>query len=105
MLSVVLYSAIAIVAVGGVGSEALSQTGSPLGRAASEFTFPGVVFFIGIGATAAMLGILLSQLLGISQMMFAMARKNDLPSMLGNIHPKYNVPHIGIFFSGALSYY
>lgn len=102
VLSIILYSAIALVAVGEVGARVLSETGSPLGRAAQEFPFPGVVLIIGIGATTAMLGVLLSQLLGISRMMFAMARRNDLPSTLEVIHPKFHVPHIGICLSGGI---
>ncbi|WP_235848965.1 hypothetical protein [Litchfieldia alkalitelluris] len=49
-----------------------------------------------------MLGVLLSQIIGISRMMFAMSRKNDFPTFLSNIHPKYNVPHIGILLSGFI---
>lgn len=102
ILSVILYAAVAFIAVGSVGSGALSETGSPLSRAAQAFPFPGVVLIIGIGATTAMLGVLLSQLLGISRMMFAMARRRDLPSILEVIHPRYHVPHIGIFLSGGI---
>lgn len=100
--SIVLYAGVALVAVGGVGAETLSTTSSPLGRAAGAFNFPGVLLIIGIGATTAMLGVLLSQLLGISRMMFAMARKHDLPAFLEKIHPEYKVPHVGIFLSGFI---
>lgn len=97
-----MYAGVALVAVGGIGAEALSSTGSPLSRAANEFDFPGVLLLIGIGATTAMFGVLLSQLLGISRMMFAMARNHDLPVFLKKIHPAYKVPHIGIFLSGGI---
>lgn len=100
--SVLLYAAVALVAVGGVGAEVLSSTRSPLGAAAATFKFPGIVLIIGIGATTAMLGVLLSQLLGISRMMFAMARRKDLPAVLENVHPRHKVPHIGILLSGLI---
>jgi APA family basic amino acid/polyamine antiporter len=61
-----------------------------------------VLLVIGIGATTAMLGVLLSQLLGISRMMFAMARKRDLPAFLEKVHPRHKVPHTGIFLSGGI---
>ena len=34
---------------------------------------------VGLGASTAMLGVLLSQILGISRMMLAMGRRHDLP--------------------------
>jgi APA family basic amino acid/polyamine antiporter len=100
--SIILYAGVALVAVGGVGAEELSGTGSPLGRAAAEFDVPGVLLIIGIGAATAMLGVLLSQLFGISRMMFAMARKHDLPAFLEKVHPEHHVPHMGIFVSGGI---
>lgn len=57
---------------------------------------------IGVGATTAMLGVLLSQILGISRMLFAMSRRQDLPRFFSAIHPRYDVPHVGIFFSSAI---
>ena len=102
VFSIILYAGVSLIAVGGVGAGALSSTSSPLGQAASQFNFPGVLLIIGVGATTAMLGVLLSQLLGISRMMFAMARKHDLPAFLGKIHPEYKVPHLGIFLSGVI---
>jgi basic amino acid/polyamine antiporter, APA family len=48
-----------------------------------------------------MLGVLLSQLLGISRMMFAMARRRDLPAVLDHVHPRYAVPDRGIFVTSA----
>jgi basic amino acid/polyamine antiporter, APA family len=100
--SVLLYAAVALVAVGGIGADRLSGTTSPLSEAASSFHLPGVLLIIGIGATTAMFGVLLSQLLGISRMFFAMARRGDLPSVLERIHPRHQVPHVGIFLSGGI---
>ncbi|AHM62385.1 amino acid permease [Flammeovirgaceae bacterium 311] len=100
--SVVLYAAVALVAVGGVGAATLSSSSSPLGEAAKAFTLPGVILLIGIGATTAMFGVLLSQLLGISRMMFAMARRRDLPPFLERVHPRHQVPHPGIILSGGI---
>ena len=102
VLSVVLYLAVAAVAVGAVGSEAMAQSRSPLQRAAQGFSLPGVVLLTGVGATTAMLGVLLSQFLGISRMMFAMARRGDLPRFLERIHPAHNVPHFGIALTGLI---
>lgn len=101
-LSIFLYSAVALVAVGNVDYIELSSTSSPLVLTAAKFNIPGAVLFVGVGAATAMLGVLLSQILGISRMMFAMSRKNDLPAVLSKVHSTYNVPHVGILLSGAV---
>lgn len=100
--SVVLYAAVAFVAVASVGAEELSRTTSPLGHAAATFAMPAVPLVVGIAACTAMLGVLLSQLLGISRMMFAMARKEDLPAPLARVHARHKVPHMGVFVSGGI---
>ncbi|MGE3467414.1 MAG: amino acid permease, partial [Pyrinomonadaceae bacterium] len=50
----------------------------------------------------AMLGVLLSQIVGISRMMFAMARRRDLPRSLEHVSEKHAVPDYGILLSGAV---
>ncbi len=102
VVSVVLYIAVALVAVGSVGADVLSQSSSPLQEASKSFAFPGVFWVVGIGATTAMLGVLLSQIVGISRMMFAMARRNDLPKILEHTSAKHAVPDYGILLSGIV---
>ncbi len=99
-IAILLYMLVALVAVGGVGAEAMAATASPLERAAQAFPLPGVALVIAIGATTAMLGVLLSQILGISRMLFAMARRHDLPALLSHVHPEYEVPDRGIILTG-----
>jgi len=89
--------------VAGVGAEALAATRSPLEAAARVFPLPGVVLAVSIGATTAMLGVLLSQLLGISRMIFAMSRKGDLPAGFDRVHPRYGVPDRGILVAGFVA--
>src|SRR5690606_40183535 len=48
------------------------------------------------------LGVLLSQIVGISRMMFAMARRRDLPSVLEHTSERFAVPDLGIILSGAV---
>lgn len=100
VVSVVLYIAVALIAVGAVGANILASSSSPLQEAARVFTLPGVFWIVGIGAATAMLGVLLSQIVGISRMMFAMARRNDLPRVLEHTNSKYAVPDYGILLGG-----
>jgi basic amino acid/polyamine antiporter, APA family len=48
----------------------------------------------------AMLGVLLSQVLGISRMTFAMARRHDFPAFFDHVNPAYGVPDRGLFLTG-----
>jgi APA family basic amino acid/polyamine antiporter len=102
VVSVLLYSAVALVAVGGGGAAALAGSTSPLQSAAQAFALPGVFWVVGVGATTAMLGVLLSQIVGISRMMFAMARRSDLPQVLEHTSTTYQVPDYGIVLTGAM---
>ena len=49
-----------------------------------------------------MLGVLLSQILGISRMMFAMGRRKDLFPIFERIHKNTLVPHFGVLITGLL---
>jgi len=91
------------VAVGGVGSEALAGTSAPLQRAAASFRLPGVGQAVAAGATVAMLGVLLSQLLGISRMLYAMARRGDLPAAMGHVDARFGVPDRAIVLTGLVA--
>lgn len=98
--AIVLYSAVSFVAIGVIGAERMAQSTSPLQMAAQFMQVPGIGTVITLGASTAMLGVLLSQILGISRMLLAMGRRNDLPSFLNKIHTKSHVPHIGIVITG-----
>lgn len=100
--AIVLYAAVSIVATGAIGAEAMAQSKSPLEVASKAINAPGVSLIITIGASTAMLGVLLSQILGISRMLLAMGRRNDLPHFFEKIHGKTAVPHIGILFTSAI---
>lgn len=99
--AIVLYAAVSIVAIGIMGAEDMGKSKSPLQTAVAYLTAPAVEPIITLGASTAMLGVLLSQILGISRMLLAMGRRNDLPAFFEKIHPKTRIPHIGILFTGV----
>lgn len=100
--AILLYAAVSVVAIGVVGAEQMAASTSPLQVVANALTTPAVSTVVTIGASTAMLGVLLSQILGISRMMLAMGRRNDLPPFFQKIHGRYKVPHLGILFTGLL---
>lgn len=102
IVSVVLYMAVSLVAVGSVGSSVLASTTSPLQAAANTFSAPGLFWIIGLGAATAMFGVLLSQIIGISRMMLAMARRRDLPTLLEHVTVKTAIPSYGILLTGVV---
>jgi basic amino acid/polyamine antiporter, APA family len=101
--AVLLYFAVAIVAVGAAGAPAMSGTAAPLQVAAEGFGLPWVVVVVSVGGVTAMLGVILSQLLGLSRMAFAMSRRGDLPAFLEHVHPRYGVPGRAVLVIGAIA--
>jgi APA family basic amino acid/polyamine antiporter len=101
--AILLYAAVALVAVGAVGAGALAGTSAPLAVAAEAFPLGGVARVVAAGGVTAMLGVILSQLLGLSRMAFAMARRGDLPRVLEHVHPEYGVPGRAVLTIGALA--
>jgi len=61
------------------------------------------VFVVSLGAIIATASVLLMTILGVSRMTFAMARNGQLPTFLGEIHPKFQTPHYAVWITGILS--
>lgn len=100
--ALVLYMAVALVTVGAIGYELMLETSSPLQRAARSFAFPLSYWIVGIGAVTAMLGVLASQILAISRMMYAMARRRDLPGSLAHVSERNGVPDAGVMVAATI---
>lgn len=100
-IAALLYGSVALVAVGAVGAAELAASSSLLQRAALSFTSRGASGAVAVAATTAMLGVLLSQILGISRMLYAMALRGDMPAVFGHVHPRFGVPDRGILLTGA----
>jgi len=95
-----LYVAVAAVAVGAVGADALAGNPAPLAEA-SRTRGTWLTTVVAAGAVTAMLGVILSQILGLSRMVFAMARRADLPPALAAVHPRFGTPHRAVLAVGA----
>jgi APA family basic amino acid/polyamine antiporter len=102
VISVVLYIATGLVATGLQDYRVLAGSGSPLAdaaRATGNFT---LVTTISFGALVATVSVLLTNLIGLGRVSFAMARNGQLPKSLAKIHSKFGTPYISILFTGAL---
>lgn len=99
--AVLLYAAVAAVAVGLVGSDSLAATTAPLQVAASSLPYSWMPVAVSLGGVTAMLGVILSQVLGLSRMVFAMARRGDMPRFLAAVDPRHRVPGRAVLAIGG----
>ncbi|MBN2064667.1 MAG: amino acid permease [Sedimentisphaerales bacterium] len=105
-ISALIYIAVAVVAIGSTGSDALAGsvalTAAPLETAAVNFSRPAARYVIAIGAITAMLGVLLNLILGLSRVLLAMARRNDMPELLTEITPATGSPDKAVITIGFI---
>lgn len=99
-ISTVIYLLVSTVAVGLAGAPALSHSGSPLADAIGGTGNSGAVLIISLGAMIATASVLLTTIMGISRIVFSMARSQDLPSLFERIHPRFSTPHYAIVITG-----
>jgi APA family basic amino acid/polyamine antiporter len=102
VISTAFYIAVGAVALGLTGATRLSSSRSPLadaiGKTGSQFT----VDLISLGGLLATASVLLTSVLGVSRMAYAMARKHDLPLALSKVDAKHNTPYYSVWFAGIL---
>ena len=96
-ISTLIYAGTGIIAVGLAGSSALAGSGSPLATAIQVTGSPAAGFLVSFGAMVATGSVLLTTILGVSRISFAMARNNEFPSLFSRIHPAFNTPHYAIW--------
>lgn len=105
-LALLLYLAVALTAVAAVGAEAFGGAGqrssSPLEWVARRFLPPGVSIWLSVGAITAMAGVLLNLLLGLSRVLFAMARRREMPAWLDAVHASSRSPARAIWAMGLI---
>ena len=81
-ISMAVYGAVAVVAVGAAGAEGLAQAtteqAAPLEFVSRGFNGPAHAI-VAVGAMTAMLGVLLNLILGLSRVLLAMGRRRDMP--------------------------
>lgn len=106
VITMLLYVSVAFVAVGGIGGEALGRAarsgGAPLVSAAEAMQLPGVAFLLSLAGMIAMLGVLLNLILGLSRVVLAMGRRQDLPASLSRLDGPARNPVRAILFTGVV---
>lgn len=107
-VTVVIYLLVVFVAIGTLGAVDLGKAGeTAVAEAASGFmpSFP----LIGTGAAVIIFGAVFSTvsalnavIIGSSRVAFAMAREQQLPSRLGQLHPRFGTPSAAILASSVV---
>lgn len=104
-LSTALYIGVAAVAVAVLGPAGFAATTggavAPLEVAARAFDTPWVASLVAVGAITAMAGVLLNLLLGLSRVLFAMARGREMPRALDHIGARTASPDRAVWTIGA----
>lgn len=101
-----LYVAVGLTGVVVLGAGGYAQwtrtTGAPLERVGEALGGPVLALVVALAATAAMAGVLLNLLLGLSRVVLAMGRRGDLPARWAEIDPVTRSPDRAIVVVAAL---
>jgi APA family basic amino acid/polyamine antiporter len=101
-VSTIIYLVIGFIAIGLVGPVKLGGSSSPLTAASAAIGSPIVSQIISVGGLIATASVLLTTILGVSRLSFAMAHNSDLPSIFGQLYSKFGTPYIAIIISSAI---
>ena len=105
LVSMITYISVVTVSVALVGPVLFAGAGTrghaPLEQVARYMGQPEIGQFIAIGAVTAMTGVLLNLLLGLSRVLLAMARRNEMPQALSVLTPSGESPKRAVWFVGA----
>lgn len=102
LLSTIFYLLVGAVAVGLIGANTLAGSNSPLKEAISATESPTAEFLVSAGGLVATASVLLTSIMGVSRMAYAMGRRKDLPETLSKLHKKYKTPHYAVWIVGVL---
>jgi APA family basic amino acid/polyamine antiporter len=101
-ISAIIYILVMFVLIGIVPYAQIDNSKSPLAQAIFYATHNSALeYTISVGAMIATINVDLAMILGLSRVVFAMARDNDLPRGLAKIN-KYGAPSAAILFSTVI---
>lgn len=102
-ISTAVYVMVGLVAVGVMPYNALSSSGSPIADASrhiggADWLVPAVI----LGALLSTFGVVLTSVLGVSRVFFAMARDGGFPESASEIHGRFQTPHVAVIATGLV---
>ena len=102
-ISIVIYILTGFTTTGLQDYRVLAQSGSPLADAAKATGNYVLVAAVSLGALIATVSVLLTNLIGLSRVSFAMARDGQLPKTAAKISSRFGTPYISILVMGAIT--
>jgi len=99
-ISAIVYMLVGTVAVGLAGADRLASSNSPLAEAISATGAKAAVLIVSVGGMLATASVLLTSILGVSRMAYAMAKRKDLPEAVGKLDSKRNTPYYSVLITG-----
>ena len=102
VISTVVYILVGMVAVGLAGSAELAASNSPLTDAIGATGSPVAMQVVSFGGLVATASVLLTSVLGVSRVAYAMAKRKDMPQALSKLHRKFGTPYYSIWIAGAV---
>lgn len=103
VISSIVYILVGAVAVGLVGAQRLAGSNSPLTEAISITGNSPAIYVVSAGGLLATASVLLTSILGVSRMAYAMAKRKDIPQVFSKLHPQYNTPYYSVWIIGAIT--
>jgi APA family basic amino acid/polyamine antiporter len=101
-ISTIVYILVGTAAIGLVGPTKLANSNSPLEEAMKATGNPAASTTIAIGGILATASVLLTSILGVSRMTYAMAKRKHLPQTLAKLDPKHNTPALATWIIGII---
>ncbi|PYQ41903.1 MAG: amino acid transporter [Acidobacteria bacterium] len=96
-----VYTLVQVVAVGVV--PALAATKAPLAEACRRLMGGPGVLLITVGAMVSTYGLATGSVLAAPRLLFSMARRGELPAVLGRVHPRFRTPDVAILAYAAVT--
>ena len=101
--STAIYLLVSVAAVGLGNPAGKIASGAYLASAISSTGMPFAVLIVSLGALAATASVLLTTVMGVSRVAFAMARNEDAPKAFAGVDAKSGVPRNAVLVAGAAS--
>ena len=102
IVSIIIYVLTGFTATGLQNYQILAQSGSPIAEAAKAMGNSTIVAAVSFGALIATASVLLTNLIGLSRVAFAMARNAQLPKSVARVSSRLGTPYVSILAMGAL---
>jgi basic amino acid/polyamine antiporter, APA family len=101
-VAIIIYTLTGLTATGLVDYRVLAQSGAPVAEAAKATGNFALVSAVSLGALIATASVLLTNIIGVSRVSFAMARNGQLPKAIARVSARSGTPYISVAAIGTL---